>query len=119
MIEPDIQSYCLQKTGATLDYPFGPEPAVFKVLGKMFALSDFIRPVPWLSLKCNPDWALALRDIYPAVKPGYHLNKEHWNTVELDGSISDGEVFRFIDHSYDLVVKSLKKGDRERLKNPS
>jgi len=110
-----LRSHCLSKSGVVEDFPFGPEVAVMKVLGKMFALLP-VGTAARISLKCDPDWAQILRQTYPAVTPGWHLNKRHWNSVEVDGSISDDEVFEMIDHSYDLVVKSLPRKDRERLK---
>lgn len=101
------------KFGATRDYPFGPDVLVFKVAGKMFALSSRHMGHDSLNLKCDPDEAQALRDIYPAVIPGYHMNKKHWNTVLLDGSVPSGEIERMIDNSYRLVVESLPKTKRQ------
>ena len=115
MDEAKVRALLLSKPEALEDYPFGPEVAVFKVAGKMFATLSPSRPYPQMNLKCQPDQAQALRDIFPAVIPGYHMNKRHWNTLILDGSIPDGEVERMIDHSYALVVQSLKKADRNRL----
>ncbi len=115
MDEPQAQAYLLSKPESVEDYPFGPEVSVFKVLGKMFATLSPDQPHPRMNLKCQPEQALALRDIFPAVIPGYHMNKRHWNTVILDGSIPTGEIERMIDHSYTLVVKSLKKPERNRL----
>lgn len=103
-----VVTYCEGKKGAVKDYPFGPEPLVMKVGGKMFALiSDSS-----VSLKCDPAIAENMREQHAAVKPGYHLNKKHWNTVELDGSLSDDEVKSMIDHSYELVLASLTKAAR-------
>lgn len=99
----------------TESLPFGPDALVYKVLGKMFALvGENSNPLS-ISLKCDPDDALALRDQYTAVQPGYHLNKKHWNTVILDGSIPEDEIWAMVNHSYELVVRSFKKVDRERL----
>ena len=95
--------------------PFGPDALVFKVKGKMFALVGWQRSPLRLSLKCDPDDALALRDMYPAVQPGYYLNKKHWNTITLDGTIPDAELLTMIDNSYRLVVTSLKKAERDAL----
>jgi predicted DNA-binding protein (MmcQ/YjbR family) len=96
------------------DQPFGPGALVYKVRGKMFALVAPENP-PSVSLKCNPVLATMLRDTYPAVKPGYHLNKQHWNTVVVDGSVPTSEVLEWIAHSYELVVKGLPKRDRQEL----
>jgi predicted DNA-binding protein (MmcQ/YjbR family) len=110
-----VRSYLLKKKGATEDLPFGPEALVFKVMGKMFALLAWQQTPLRISLKCDPDHALALRDIYEAVQPGYYMNKKHWNTITLNGSIPDDEILKMIDDSYRLVVKGLKKADREKL----
>jgi predicted DNA-binding protein (MmcQ/YjbR family) len=96
------------------DQPFGPGALVYKVRGKMFALVAPENP-PSVSLKCNPVLATMLRDTYPAVTPGYHLNKQHWNTVKVDGSVPETELLEWITHSYDLVVKGLPKRDRQEL----
>ena len=103
------------KKGVTEELPFGPEVLVFKVMGKMFAILAWQDNPLRISLKCEPDHALALRDIYEAVRPGYHLNKRHWNTIILDGSIPEKEILQWIDDSYNLVVKGLKKSDRQKL----
>ena len=110
-----FREHCLKKTGVTEDSPFGPEHLVFKVGGKMFALLAFEEIPPTANLKCDPDLALELRDRYEAVRPGYHMNKKHWNTVEIAGGIPQGELMKMIDHSYELVVKSLPRAERERL----
>jgi predicted DNA-binding protein (MmcQ/YjbR family) len=102
-----FREYCLSKPGATEGTPFGPDVLVFKVGGKMFALAALDEVPTTVNLKCNPDLALDLRDRYEAVKPGYHMNKKHWNTVEIEGGIPAGELRKMIDHSYELVVKSL------------
>ena len=95
--------------------PFGPEVLVYKVAGKMFAATNPDSVPSEVNLKCDPDRALELRDLYAAVKPGWHMNKKHWNTVILNGSIPKGEIERMIDHSYGLIVKGLKKREREGL----
>jgi len=111
----ELRSYLLSKRGAVETYPFGPQPLVVKVAGKMFALvAEDAEPIT-ISLKCDPAHAQFLRSMYPAVTPGYHLNKEHWNTVSLDGSIEDGEILSFIDESYQLVVKNLTRAARRQL----
>ena len=110
-----FRDYCLGKTGATEDMPFGPEHLVFKVGGKMFALLGFDDVPPTANLKCEPDLALELRDRFEQVRPGYHMNKKHWNTVELGTGIPETEVRQMIDHSYELGVRSLPRKTRERL----
>ena len=109
------RAYLLSKPEAWVDYPFGPGPAVFKVRQKMFALLMNDATGPRLNLKCDPVQAQMLRDVFEAVQPGYHMNKRHWNTVLLDGSLPDGEVQRMIDHSYSLVVRGLKVVERKAL----
>jgi predicted DNA-binding protein (MmcQ/YjbR family) len=106
---------CLAKPGATEDYPFGDEVAVFKVADRMFAIVSLESAPGDVSLKCDPELAAALRARYTAITPGYHLNKQHWNTVALDGSVPDAEVAEMIDHSYDLVVARLTKAQRNQL----
>ena len=108
-----VRDYCASRKGTSAEYPFGPGARVYKVLGKMFALvSD---DEPRLSLKCDPVLAEVLRETYPAVRAGYHMNKRHWNTVDLDGGVPDAEIIEMIDHSYEMVVKGLSKVARERL----
>ena len=97
------------------DYPFGDGVAVFKVGGRMFALVSLDGEPGSVNLKCDPDIAVDLRARHPAVRPGYHQNKRHWNTVELDGSIADAELEEMIDHSYGLVVGQLPRVQRSRL----
>ncbi|MCG8392364.1 MAG: MmcQ/YjbR family DNA-binding protein [Pseudomonadales bacterium] len=107
------RQYLLGKPEAIEDYPFGPDVAVMKVRDKMFATLGEEQGEGRMNLKCDPDQALALRDIFDAVMPGYHMNKKHWNTLKLDGSIPRGEIERMIDHSYALVVGGLPKKVRE------
>jgi predicted DNA-binding protein (MmcQ/YjbR family) len=107
--------YSLTKNGALEDYPFGPDVIVMKVAGKMFALMTHRAGQDYLSLKCDPNYAEILRQQYESITPGYHLNKRHWNTLQLDGSIPEKEVREFIDHSYELVVKSLTREKRDML----
>lgn len=90
----------------TEEFPFDANTLVYKVMGKMFALTD-IDHFESVNLKCDPERAIQLRDEYEAVHPGYHMNKKHWNTVRMDGSVGDRLIKEWIDHSYDLVVKSL------------
>lgn len=110
----DFITYCLSKKGAIEDYPFGPEPLVIKVGGKMFALisKSENKQISSISLKCDPLIAENLREQHSAVQPGYHLNKKHWNTVTIDGSLNESDLQDMINHSYDLVVKSLPKSFR-------
>ena len=110
-----LRAYLLSRPGAVEDHPFGPQPLVVKVGGKIFALvSEDAAPLD-ISLKCEPAHAQFLRDSFPAVRPGYHLNKEHWNTVTLDGSISDEGILAMIDESYRLIVAGLSKAAQRRL----
>jgi predicted DNA-binding protein (MmcQ/YjbR family) len=114
----DVESfreYCLAKRGATESTPFGEDTLVFKVGGKMFALAALDEVPAKVNLKCDPDLALELRDRYEQVQPGYHMNKRHWNTVEIESGIPVAELRTMIDHSYELVVKSLPKKAREKL----
>jgi len=112
-----FREYCLSKPRATEGTPFGPDVLVFKVRGKMFALAALEEVPTTVNLKCEPDLALDLRDRYEQVQPGYHMNKKHWNTVEIESGIPDAEVRRMIDHSYQLVIKSLPKAERKKLEN--
>lgn len=109
------KEYLLSKPEAVEDYPFDDKTAVFKVQGKMFALLSKYQGRQLLNLKCNPDHAIELRDIFAEIIPAYHMNKRHWNSVILDGDLPNGEIERLIDHSYGLVVKGLKKSIREGL----
>lgn len=111
----EVREHCLQKPGASEDFPFGEETLVFRVLGKIFVLTNLYRDPPALNLKCDPERALELREQYPAVQPGYHMNKRHWNTVELDGTIPDDELLELIDHSYELVARGLKRDERRSI----
>ena len=111
----NLKLYLRNKMGSTEDYPFGPDTLVYKVGGKMFALfGEEDNPIR-LNLKCDPNEAIILRDMFESVIPGYHMNKEHWNTVILDGSIPEEEIRKMIDESYRLVFKSLKKSKRDKL----
>jgi predicted DNA-binding protein (MmcQ/YjbR family) len=103
----ELRDSCLSFAGAEETFPFGPKTSVFKVAGKMFALSQLGAPSLRVSLKCEPDLAQALRAAHAAVIPGYHLNKRHWNTVIVDGSLPDETIKDMIEDSYDLVVSQL------------
>jgi predicted DNA-binding protein (MmcQ/YjbR family) len=110
-----FREYCLKKPGATEGTPFGEDVLVFKVGGKMFALAALDEVPARVNLKCDPDLALGLRDRYEQVRPGYHMNKKHWNTVEIDSAIPEAELRKMIDHSYELVVQSLPKAKRAKV----
>ena len=117
-LKMDVESfreYCLGKPAATEGTPFGQDVLVFKVAGKMFALTGLDQIPATANLKCDPDLALELRDRYDQIRPGYHMNKKHWNTIELSGGIPESEMRKMIDHSYDLVVQSLPKAKRAKL----
>lgn len=109
-----LEDYCLSRHAATRDFPFGDDVAVYKVMGKLFALIPVGGPVS-ISLKCDPIRAGMLRATYPAVTAGYHLNKRLWNTIIPDGSIPDDEILELIDHSYAEVVAGLTKAQRKAL----
>ena len=108
-----FREYCLTKAQVTEGTPFGEDILVFKVAGKIFALAALDEVPAKVNLKCDPDLALELRDRYEQVWPGYHMNKKHWNTVELDSGIPEAELRKMIDHSYELVAKSLPKAKRK------
>ena len=115
-MSPDgLRDYCLSFKGAEETFPFGPETSVFKVAGKMFALSQLAAHSLCVSLECEPALAEALRESHAAVLPGYHLNKRHWNTVILDGSLSGQVIADMIEDSYDLVVSALPAARRRAL----
>ena len=107
----EYRSYCLAKKGVTEEFPFDNETLVFKVAGKMFALTN-VSTFASINLKCDPKKAVELRDQYPAVLPGYHMNKKHWNTILLDGSIPSKLLQNWIDESYIHVVNALPKRER-------
>lgn len=116
-IEMDIETfrlYCLSKPGVSEHLPFDDRTLVFKVGGKMFALCD-LEEFDGVNLKCDPERAVELREQYDAVQPGYHMNKTHWNTVKVDGDVNGRLLQELIDHSYELIVSSLPKREREKL----
>ena len=115
MTRDDVLDVCANLPGAEEDDPFGDEVAVFKVGGKMFALVPLSGEPGSVNLKCDPEWAVELRAEHRAVRPGYHQNKRHWNTVELDGTVDDADLHEMIEHSYDLVVRGLPRAERARL----
>lgn len=114
MLLEEYVEYCLAKPGVTEGFPFDQNTLVFKVGGKMFALAD-VEDFESINLKCDPELAVQLREEYNAVKPGYHMSKIHWNTVTVNSDVSDKKIYSWIDLSYDLVVNSLTKRQREEL----
>jgi predicted DNA-binding protein (MmcQ/YjbR family) len=110
------RKYCLSKSGVTEEFPFDNNTLVFKVMGKMFALTD-LESFKSVNLKVAPEEGAELREKYSSVLPGYHMNKKHWITVLMDGSIADKLICQWIDTSYNLVAAALPKKDKEMLKN--
>jgi predicted DNA-binding protein (MmcQ/YjbR family) len=110
-----LKAACLELTGAVETFPFNPETSVFKVGGKIFAISTLDAAPLTVSLKCDPDLAVRLRDQHPEIMGGWHLNKRHWNTVRLDGALPDSFVREMVEDSYDLVVLSLSRSEQRRL----
>ena len=108
----DLREYCISKKGVTEEFPFDENTLVFKVAGKMFCLTDLEDDLH-VALKNIPERNMELREQFPAVRPGYHMNKKHWNTIEIDGSIPDERIYEFIDTSYELVAKSLTRKKKE------
>ncbi len=112
----EFRDYCLSKKAVTEGFPFDETTLVFKVMGKMFALTD-VEGEFKLNLKCDPEKAISLREKYPDhLLPGYHMNKKHWNTIIVDGSIPDKLLYEWIDESYDLIVASLPKVKQRELR---
>ena len=111
----EFRDYCLAKKGVEETFPFDEQTLVFKVMGKMFALTG-LEHVPFqVNLKCDPDQAIELREEYEDIQAGWHMSKKHWNTVMFEGDLEEKMLLELIDHSYDLVVQKLKKKDREFL----
>ena len=108
-----LREYCLAKTGTEEGLPFGPDTLVYKVEGKVFLLTGLDNEEFRFNVKCHPDKAMELREQFSCVVPGYHMNKKHWNTIVVDGTVSSKQLKEWIDHSYELVVKSLPKKIRE------
>ena len=115
MNNEEIRNYCIAKPGVTESLPFDDVSLVFKVMNKMFAILSLDAAPTSINLKCDPDEAIILRERYSGVIPGYHMNKQHWNTVVLDGSFSNTELLKWIDNSYDLIVAGLPKKLKEEL----
>lgn len=107
--------YCLSKPGAIETYPFGPRTTVIKVGGRMFAFFGGEGDGGWINLKCDPDTAVILRTQYNCVVPGYHMDKDHWNTVMISGSLTNDEFLMMVDMSYDLVVEGLPNSAKKKL----
>jgi len=111
----ELREYCMSLKGVTEDFPFDETTLVFKVAGKLFCLTDLEAPFS-IALKNEPGKNIELREEFAAIKPGYHLNKQHWNTVEIDGSLSDDSIKTLIDESYDLVVLKLSRKEQQQIK---
>ncbi|MFE9117769.1 MmcQ/YjbR family DNA-binding protein [Streptomyces sp. NPDC007172] len=114
MTPKQLRAFCLEFNAVTEEFPFNPETSVFKVLGKIFALTSLDGKPLTVNLKCDPDDAVRLREEHPAIVPGYHMNKRHWNTVNT-AELPDRLVRELIEDSYDLVVAGLPKAERLRL----
>jgi predicted DNA-binding protein (MmcQ/YjbR family) len=110
-----VKKFCAQKPGSKEEFPFDPQTLVFKVRGKMYALLSLDEEPLHINLKCDPGQAQVLRAMHDSIQPGYHMNKEHWNTITLDGTLPDELIFRLIDESYDLVIAKLPKSKRNGL----
>ena len=110
-----LRDYCLMKPGVAETLPFGPDTLVFKVLDKMFLLVGLNKPESF-NVKCDPERAVSLREEYEEVQPGYHMNKTHWNTVFMNGRLTDSQLKAMVDHSYELIVAGLPKSKQELLK---
>jgi predicted DNA-binding protein (MmcQ/YjbR family) len=110
----EIRTYCLSKRGVTEEFPFDESTLVYKVMGRMFLLTDLESEL-WINLKCDPSKAVELRDRYACVRPGFHMNKKHWNTVHVDGSVHNRLIREWIDHSYEMVVEKLTEKQKEQL----
>ncbi len=110
-----LREYCLLKKATEEDFPFGEETLVFKVMNKIFLLVSLNANPLQFNAKCEPEKAIELREQYDAIIPGYHMNKKHWNTVIIDGTISSALIKEVIDDSYNLIVQSLPKKSREEL----
>ena len=112
----EFRVYCLAKEGVTEEFPFDETTLVFKVAGKIFAITGLDDPEFKVNLKCDPDRSVLLREEYESIRPGWHMNKRHWNTVYVDGSFPDRLFIELIDHSYDLVVKGLPRKLRDQFR---
>ncbi|MBA2664298.1 MAG: MmcQ/YjbR family DNA-binding protein [Bradymonadaceae bacterium] len=112
----DIRQYCLEKPAVSEDFPFDQDTLAFRVKRKIFLLTNIEAFPARINLKCDPARAVELREEHPsAILPGYHMNKKHWNTVILDGTLTEALIYELVDHSYDLIVASLTKAERDTL----
>ena len=109
-----VREYCLKKRGVTEELPFDEDSPVYKVMGKIFLIASLTPPFT-INVKCDPEKAVELRERYPAVTPGYHMNKLYWNTIEIERTVKNSLIEEWIDHSYEQVVKGLKKSLKEKL----
>lgn len=112
----EIRQHCLLKPGVTEDFPFDESVLAFRVMGKIFLLTNIDAFPQSFNVKCEPELAVELRDQYDAVQPGYHMNKKHWNTIMLDGTVEDALLIEWIDHSYARVAAGLTRAQRDQLK---
>lgn len=110
----ELRDHCLVKPGVTEGLPFGDDTLVFKVSGKMFMLMS-IKDGDRFNVKCDPELAIELRERHPEVQPGFHMSKTHWNTVHTDGGLTRNQLIEMVDHSYDLILKSLSKKQQEEI----
>jgi predicted DNA-binding protein (MmcQ/YjbR family) len=113
----NLAAYCLNKKGVKEDFPFDEVTLTMKVMGKIFAFLPLDAQPPQISLKCDPDRAIELREEYEDIQSAFHLNKKHWNAILLEGNVPSKLIYELVDHSYDLVVKGLKKSERMQLLN--
>ncbi|QEU94456.1 MmcQ/YjbR family DNA-binding protein [Streptomyces kanamyceticus] len=118
MTPDELRTFCLSFNDAVEEFPFTPETSVFKVAGKLFALTALDRRPLTVNLKCDPEMAVQLRAAHPEIVPGWHMNKRHWNTVTVDAGLPDRHVRELIEDSYDLVVAGLPRAERLRLDRP-
>ena len=112
----EYRNYCISKKGVTESFPFDKDTLVFKVMGKMFALTG-VDKFDYINLKCDPELAIELREKFNGIKPGYHMSKKHWNSVYINNDVSDKQIYELIDDSYQLIVKSLTKKLQAELDN--
>ena len=109
-----LREYCISKKGVEECFPFNEDTLVFKLLGKMFLMTDLVDDL-WICIKCDPEKAIELREQYPFVRPGYHMNKKHWNTVTCNDDVDISLLYAWIDESYHLVFGSLTKKAKSQL----
>src|SRR5690606_37209052 len=108
----DLRDYCLSLPEVEETLPFGPDTLVYKTGGKIFLLTGLDNLDLSFNVKCNPEYAIELREQYPCVQPGYHMNKKHWNTIRVDGSVSDAQLKEWINHSYELIKAKKTKAKK-------